>query len=1321
MADQTRDVALNIEVQTSGQDRVNELANQLETLAKEGGAAAPEFERLATELRNIGEQSAAVTALGQLQAEAEQTAKAFGDARVKVDEMDVALASQAQKTQALREQQVSARNALEQTSQQVREVKASLDLLKASSDDTTKKTSDYKQQVIELSTQLARLKATQAEERAAQQALNEELRTSESDLRAATKAFDSASTAASNLGKQMAEQRAAVDQARASAQQAGVTATDLGAAEDEVAQSIERVRTEMLTMIETQQQAAAASKALAEAEQQLHAELQFEAETAQRLIAVENEQVASAERVAAAKRSEAEAVEQSARAEAQAAQAAQQALQQAFGELGLRSTQQITAEIDQVNAALRRVQESGQLTGQRLEQAVNGAKTRLEALHQELAGTQKAAGLLQSAFAQFTAGALLANAIQTAAAQVQQLGAAAIEANTDLQKLELGLKSVFGSSDVAAKQVEFLRNVAQQAGVSISDIGGAYVKFAASAQAANIPIQTTNGLFVALTKNAATLGLSGDKVTDMLNALGQMASKGTVQMEELRGQLGDALPGALPKVAQGLGITTLEMEKLARNGELLASEVFPALQKVLEQSSGEVDTIAAKWARFKNVMTETAQDVGTSGLGKALGDAFGVVGATAERLAFGVALIGESFTVTGKQIGVAVADIVNQGVKFRGFSDDAKKAFEEIAKESDDKLGRLANRIEGVVPVAEQSFGAVGNAAKGSAQNIQIVGDKITYVGQQAAAAASGMQANAKAHTTAATAATGNASAQTQAGTATAASGQQAQQSSASWTSVAVAYGKVNEALAQQVALAKTTLEAKKAEGAAAQELSRITVNEAEARATSARAAQEAEQAQENYTNALATELNVLRAQRDAEVALYNASQQKEEAQRKAIEDISKTIQLKAEELEKNRQVTESLKNEVTARQVATETLKDNSTRLNELRDAYTSAADKVERMTRLQKEGKATTEQLAAAKRDAARAEQLYNDALADQINKIQETSRAKQAQYSLDQTALQLEIEEAKTIEEVAKAHGNEQLAAEASNRVKRLQIELLQLQAQAQRAEAEAVLAALPAKRAQLELEGKLNDAMKKSLEAEELSAKAKLKQAQITDELANRIARVNDITNVSIISAQNAAGGFDQMANAMDGAASSADRLGSSLRNVRAGGTTYGPGEAPVQGADGKPIQGVVQKTVMGGDLDAIAVLRQKRDLGLLSESDKSLAEAAYMAETANAATISSLNQAFVSPGVAQQAESRARDAKAILDHINALSKANQAPPPSTTPASSQAAPNPTGAGTSHTVTINLNGAATTINTSTAADAQALSSLLQQLGNASQRAA
>jgi tape measure domain-containing protein len=60
-------------------------------------------------------------------------------------------------------------------------------------------------------------------------------------------------------------------------------------------------------------------------------------------------------------------------------------------------------------------------------------------------------------------------------------------------------------------------------------------------------------LFLGISQAAATFGMSADKVDRVNYAFAQMASKGQVMSEELKGQLGDVLPGAMGIFAEAAG------------------------------------------------------------------------------------------------------------------------------------------------------------------------------------------------------------------------------------------------------------------------------------------------------------------------------------------------------------------------------------------------------------------------------------------------------------------------------------------------------------------------------------------------------------------------------------------------------------------------------------------------------------------------------------------------------------------------------------------------------------------------------------------------
>jgi hypothetical protein len=87
-----------------------------------------------------------------------------------------------------------------------------------------------------------------------------------------------------------------------------------------------------------------------------------------------------------------------------------------------------------------------------------------------------------------------------------------------------------------------------------------------------------------------------------------MISKGTVSAEELRGQLGERLPGAFNLAAKAMGVTTAELGKMLENGEIMAGDLLPKLALELNKTfgdkiTGNVDSLQASTNRLSNTFT----------------------------------------------------------------------------------------------------------------------------------------------------------------------------------------------------------------------------------------------------------------------------------------------------------------------------------------------------------------------------------------------------------------------------------------------------------------------------------------------------------------------------------------------------------------------------------------------------------------------------------------------------------------------------------------------------------------------------------------------
>ena len=180
-----------------------------------------------------------------------------------------------------------------------------------------------------------------------------------------------------------------------------------------------------------------------------------------------------------------------------------------------------------------------------------------------------------------------------------------------VQKLEgatNSLAAVFdGDFDKVNGELDFLRRNADRLGIGFGQLSDDYSKFAAATK--NTPIQDeTRAIFIRVAEAGRVLNLTADQMSGTLTALSQIASKGTVSMEELRQQLGDRLPGALQIMADGVGVTSAELIKLIENGEL-SSTALVGFAGELEkrfgpQLGGSLGSLNAELGRFTNAAFE---------------------------------------------------------------------------------------------------------------------------------------------------------------------------------------------------------------------------------------------------------------------------------------------------------------------------------------------------------------------------------------------------------------------------------------------------------------------------------------------------------------------------------------------------------------------------------------------------------------------------------------------------------------------------------------------------------------------------------------------
>lgn len=206
--------------------------------------------------------------------------------------------------------------------------------------------------------------------------------------------------------------------------------------------------------------------------------------------------------------------------------------------------------------------------------------------------------------------------------QLAAFGKSALDAGIQVDSLNRSLVAISGSQSAAAQEMAFLKQTADATGQNLFDLDDGLKKLAASTQGTALEGQKTKDVFSSIAEASAVLGMSAEQTKLSLNALAQMASKGTVSAEELKGQLGDALPGALNIAARAMGKSTAELMKMMENGELLAVDLLPKLAQelhnlyreasqtaALESGQAAVNKLSEAWTAFKSNIYESTKNV----------------------------------------------------------------------------------------------------------------------------------------------------------------------------------------------------------------------------------------------------------------------------------------------------------------------------------------------------------------------------------------------------------------------------------------------------------------------------------------------------------------------------------------------------------------------------------------------------------------------------------------------------------------------------------------------------------------------------------------
>jgi lambda family phage tail tape measure protein len=318
-----------------------------------------------------------------------------------------------------------------------------------------------------------------------------------------------------------------------------------------------------------------------------------------------------------------------------------------------------------------------------------------------------------------------------------------IDANAEIERLTFLMKGMSRAAteemrmEEATRDLQYVMDMARSAPFSMGAIANSFVKLKSTG------IDPTIKAMGALTNAVAAFGGDDQVLHRATIAVQQMAGKGVISMEELRQQLGEAVPNAIRLMARSMGMSIGELTKLISEGRV---ESMDALDRMFDEMDvafrgraldmmgtwkGIVAQIKTEWLTFAQAvgdggLFEEAKEVLTS-IRDYLGSADGL--ATAREL-------GRSLGEVVKVIGDFTKYLINNRQELVSWAKFLGMALVSI------KIGAIVRGLmsaKGAIGGLIASFGAARAAGLGVAGSFKAVGAGLAALVGPAAVIAGGI------------------------------------------------------------------------------------------------------------------------------------------------------------------------------------------------------------------------------------------------------------------------------------------------------------------------------------------------------------------------------------------------------------------------------------------------------------------------------------------------------------------------------------------------------------------------------------------------------
>lgn len=166
-------------------------------------------------------------------------------------------------------------------------------------------------------------------------------------------------------------------------------------------------------------------------------------------------------------------------------------------------------------------------------------------------------------------------------------------------------------SQEANQNLDYLLDLAERAPFSLGEMTNSFVKFK------SVGLDPLDGSLEALNDSVAAFGGNDQILHRASVAIQQMAGKGVISMEELRQQLGEAVPSAIRLMARSVGLSYQELVDRVSKGQVEAKSALAltfqefkrefggSAERLMDTWVGMLNRLQTKWLKFQLAIGES--------------------------------------------------------------------------------------------------------------------------------------------------------------------------------------------------------------------------------------------------------------------------------------------------------------------------------------------------------------------------------------------------------------------------------------------------------------------------------------------------------------------------------------------------------------------------------------------------------------------------------------------------------------------------------------------------------------------------------------------